>query len=1052
MNTKKLFFLFCCLLLTELQLAAQELTVPSQMRFADVELNIEPSTRNRIQNRVNQLMGNWTAYRELSERHQLYSPLIVQALREESVPDDLQYLAVQLSGLSADATSPRMPGGAGFWLMPADIAKENNLQVDNSIDERKNLLLSTRAFARAMQKNNYSLRNWVYAAVAYHVGLSNAFGMIDRSRIGINQLEVNTNTPDVIIELLAYTFVFRDQPNSVTSPVQLLVYNETQGKTLEAIAKAANLPLEQLRYYNSWLLGKTVPSGRNLPVYLPVPPERVAAISAALKIDTGQGFAATAPRLGNENFISNNPYPVITNRTDRRIGNKDYTFATVNNIAGMVAADGQSIDDLAAAAGISKNRLIKINDFTDPNAELGAGQVIYLKPKHNKGPVKEHLALPGESFWSVAQMYGMTLKSLLQLNRIGKNEALQPGRVLSLQTRVAKNAQPEYRELPAINPAVVQNAPALQVDNTIIDPNADAAAKGVHIVQPGESIYDIAKKYGITITDLRRWNGITGFSLTSGMELKIRGEAAPAQPVEVAAADTFANAPADSSQVTPPTSDIDVMPAGQVQAQQPTYTVKAGDNIYSIAMQHGIKLEDLRRWNNLQMTSIIKPGDVLKLYDPAANLIATRGPQQLNVVSASSEVVRHKVQRGETLTRIAARYNTTVANLRAWNNLQTDALAINQELIVSNPSGVNAAAANTTTGTTVVNIMPQNNTAPPAVSTTGTHTVVFGESVEDITNRYNISTDDFYRWNTNISIGATALIPGSTVFVADPATAGGNAVNITPQPAARPAVTNVNVNLPPAVSVAPSTAVPQAIAAPAASGNYTVQAGETLFGIARKFNIPVTDLMRWNNMDMNTKLQLGQTITLQAPAGTASVGIGTGSTMLSNISDPTTAVSRGDVGIQASSVNPAAVAQEARIYTTVPGDNIYDLANRFGVRLNDFRQWNNIPAGVFTLPVGTPVAINEAAAAQVAAMKAQATQQSAKGIIAETANPAKSGNTQVTLLPKAAKGSVIYHVVSRGETLFSIARKYKVKVSQIKAWNNMKTDRINAGTRLIVSQ
>uniref|UniRef100_UPI00374CEFA0 LysM peptidoglycan-binding domain-containing protein n=1 Tax=Rhodoflexus caldus TaxID=2891236 RepID=UPI00374CEFA0 len=155
--------------------------------------------------------------------------------------------------------------------------------------------------------------------------------------------------------------------------------------------------------------------------------------------------------------------------------------------------------------------------------------------------------------------------------------------------------------------------------------------------------------------------------------------------------------------------------------------------------------------------------------------------------------------------------------------------------------------------------------------------------------------------------------------------------------------------------------------------------------------------------------------------------------------------------MSASSANPAARMEEARIYTSIPGDNIYDLANRFGVRLSEFKKWNNIPAGVFTLPVGTPIAINEAAAAQVAAMKAQAAQSktAAKGVIAETARP--STNQQVTT-QATGKGSVIYHVVNKGETLFSIAKKYKVKVEQIKKWNNLPSDRVNAGARIIVSQ
>lgn len=1053
MNMNKLFFLFCFVFLYAVQAMAQEgLTVPSQMRFADIELTIEPRTRDRIQQRVNQIAGNWTLYKDLSERSQLYSPLITQTLREESCPEDLQYMAFQLSGLAADATSPRQTGATGFWLMPADIAKENGLQVDNTIDERKSILTATRAFARAMHKNNYSMRNWVYASIAYQMGLANAFSVIDRSRIGMTQLSIDEKTPESIIEMLAYTSVFRNQQNVASSPIQLLVYNETQGKTLDAIAKAANLPVEQVRYYNSWLTSGNI--SRNMPVYLPVPNDRVSAVSMALQISNpNQSFVATATRFSDTGTAANtNPYPIITNRIDRRIGNKDFTFATINGISGMIAADGQSIEELAAAAGINKNKMIKLNDFSDKSAVLGAGQVLYLKAKTGKGPVKDHLALPNESFWSISQNYGMTLSSLLKLNRIDKNETLQPGRVLVLQERRAKNMPPEYRELPAINPTIIQNAPDLQLDNTMTaDPNASAKVTGIHMVQAGESIYEIAAKYSVTITDLRRWNGITGFTLTPGMELKIRGESLPVLGADTTSYNIAAgNISVDSSLSAPPSSDIDVLKTATTQAQ-PTHTVKQGDNLYSIASQYSITTSNLRAWNNLSASAIIKPGDILKLYDPSAAIIAG-GAQQLNVVSGNNaQISKHIVQRGETLTKIASKYNTTVPNLRAWNNLQTDAIAINQELIVSGtPTAVNAATPNA--GTTVINVMPTGVTPTTTAATNqGVHQITFGQSVEDVVRMYNLNADDFYRWNSMTPGSTTFAMGTTTVYVADPALVNSGAFNVTPQPYTNPTVSGGNTIIQPTVTstsvVTGNTPVQNVTTVTAAT--HKVEAGETLSSISRKYNIVMGDLMRWNNMDMSTKLQLGQNILLQAPGSTVSVAGTESGTMLSNISEPTGMAMRGNTNVQASSANPAVSAEEARVYTSIPGDNIYDLANRFGARLSDFKKWNNIPAGVFTLPVGTPIAINEAAASQVAAMKAQAVQPKAavKGVIAETARPTTGKEVGTT-----AKGSIVYHVVNKGETLFSIAQKYKVKVDQIKNWNKLKNDRVNAGSRIIVSQ
>ncbi|MCS7018112.1 MAG: LysM peptidoglycan-binding domain-containing protein [Cytophagales bacterium] len=1056
----KLFFSLCLVLLNTIQAIAQEgQTVPSQMRFADLELSIEPRTRDRIQQRVNQIVGNWTMYKELSERSQIYAPLIIQVLREEGCPEDLQYVAMQRSGLIVDYTTPRYPGATGIWLMTADIAKTQGLQVDNAIDERKSIIAATRAFARTVQQYNYSLKNWIYTCTAYDIGFSEAFKnneFVDRSRIGMSQLMISERAPESIIDLLAYTFVFRNQQNLPPATIQLLVYQETKGKSLDAIARATDLPLEQVRYYNSWLLGSSIPSNRNFPVYLPVPHERVAAVSKALKLENpNQGFAATASR----GSTTHNSYPVVTNRIDRRIGNKDFTFATINGIPGMIAADGQSIDELAAAAGISKKRFIKLNDLNHPTAVLGAGQVLYLKAKPAKGPVKEHVAQPGETFWSVAQTYGIALNSLLKNNRIEKNETLQPGRVLLLQERRAKNVSPEYRELPpAIPTEIVQNTPQLQIDNTPdSDPNANALVTGIHIVQPNESLYDIAQKYQVTITDLRRWNGIPGFTVSAGTELKIRGEASST----TVAVDTTRTTIAGTDQPTiktdtsasamPPTQDIDVLPATN---NLPTHTVKPGDNIYSIALQYKIPLADLRKWNNLQSTNTIKVGDVLKLYDPQAQHSVLAGESNKLIVvgnTTNATPTIHKVQRGETLFSISKKYNVSIDNLRAWNNLRSDALAINQQLVVSNPEGSNNQTVNTVANTNVtnVNILPREGV--PAAKSSNLHQVRFGESVEDVVRLYSIDINDFYRWN-NLPPGTTALMAGSQVYIADPATADSNAVNVTPQPYTNPAMSNSNAHTSAnTVATAPPTtdaANQNTAVATTKSSTYQVQAGETLWSISRKLNISFTDLLAWNNMDMNTKLQLGQIIRIQPPTESLTTGIQGAGTMLSNLTEPVAGNMRGEAGLSIISANPTPAAkEEARIYITVPGDNIYDLANRFGVRLSEFRKWNNIPPGTFSLPAGTPVAINEAASGQVAAMKAQSAKPNTannKGFVAETARANPS--------TKVPQGSVVYHVVSKGETLFSIAKKYNVKVAQIKAWNKLKNDRVNAGARIIVSQ
>lgn len=96
-----------------------------------------------------------------------------------------------------------------------------------------------------------------------------------------------------------------------------------------------------------------------------------------------------------------------------------------------------------------------------------------------------------------------------------------------------------------------------------------------HQVRPGESLWVIAQRYEVTVSDLRRWNGLGSSSL-------IR----PGERIVV---------------------DLDRQgPAGRFR-----YTVRSGDSLWTIARRHGVSVRDLMQWNGLREGSILRPGQEL---------------------------------------------------------------------------------------------------------------------------------------------------------------------------------------------------------------------------------------------------------------------------------------------------------------------------------------------------------------------------------------------------------------------------------------------------------
>lgn len=118
-----------------------------------------------------------------------------------------------------------------------------------------------------------------------------------------------------------------------------------------------------------------------------------------------------------------------------------------------------------------------------------------------------------------------------------------------------------------------------------------------HIVEKGDTLYSLSKKYGVSVDDLRSANAISGSDLYAGQKLII-----PAKK--------------NNKRVT-----------------YESYTVKAGDTLYSIAKRSEITVDELRRLNSLDSSAVLKIGQNLKV--PAQTATESSAPTQ-NAGASSS--------------------------------------------------------------------------------------------------------------------------------------------------------------------------------------------------------------------------------------------------------------------------------------------------------------------------------------------------------------------------------------------------------------------------------
>ncbi|MER2174320.1 MAG: LysM peptidoglycan-binding domain-containing protein, partial [Carnobacterium sp.] len=205
----------------------------------------------------------------------------------------------------------------------------------------------------------------------------------------------------------------------------------------------------------------------------------------------------------------------------------------------------------------------------------------------------------------------------------------------------------------------------------------------------GDTLTGISSKYGVTVANLKSWNNLKSDTIYVNQALTIKG----------------GSTSGGTTTTTPSTGNT----------SSSSYTVKSGDTLTGISSKYGVTVANLKSWNNLK-TDAIYVNQALTIK--GGTTTTTPAPSTGNTSNTS-----YSVKSGDTLTAISSKYGVTVANLKSWNNLSTDAISIGQALVVNN---------GTASSSTVI-------TKP---TTSRTHKVVSGDTLWDIAQKYGMSISD----------------------------------------------------------------------------------------------------------------------------------------------------------------------------------------------------------------------------------------------------------------------------------------------------------------------
>ncbi|WP_422358745.1 LysM peptidoglycan-binding domain-containing protein [Reichenbachiella sp.] len=581
-----LLIVFCCLgfVFAEANDNVRKVRVPTEITLGDMKLKISDACRRNIQKDVDALTKSPKFMEIKADRARIYFPIIEKIFKEEGVPEDFKFLALQESALISDAVSSA--NAVGFWQFKDFTGREVGLRIDRSVDERLNIVASTHGAAKYFKRHNFYFDNWVYTILAHMTGRGGAGKYVSKSNFGKKRMTLDGKTHWYVVRFLAHKIAYEGitgGPN--TEGLRLVEYKKGKGKTLSAIAKDTKVSEVELKKYNKWLKANKVPGEKAYSVMLPVR-------GKAPKIkDNKPDKDKTDDEGAEDGLISVKVYPKI----DEDLNVSGTIYIKINGIPSILAKKGDGINVLAKKANLTPEKFAKYNDL-NMSSTIREGEIYYLKSKRSRGKIYFYTVQPNETLWDVSQKFGIKLVKLAKLNRMATIDEIKPGRVLWLRKKRPANMPIEYRELPKmpvdevipvkVNPKPVEEivvpekedqeestaaevieAPIKndEVTETISELDEPIVITN-HLVLKGETLYGISKATGVSVEDLIEWNNLYDTSIKVGQNLVIHGSI-------------------EENLEVPKTSEVSF------------HVVEPGDTMYGISKKYGLEVEELLKLN-----------------------------------------------------------------------------------------------------------------------------------------------------------------------------------------------------------------------------------------------------------------------------------------------------------------------------------------------------------------------------------------------------------------------------------------------------------------------
>ena len=264
-----------------------------------------------------------------------------------------------------------------------------------------------------------------------------------------------------------------------------------------------------------------------------------------------------------------------------------------------------------------------------------------------KDVVKYYRVKSGDNLGEISDKYGVSVAEIKKWNKLKSNNI-----ALGASLKIIKNERVVTTVRKEVKADKIETAVASNDNNT----EGNTQASDFYEVQKGDNLFSIAKKFNVSIEDLKKWNNLEDLNVQLGSKLALANKEESA----------IAEAPKTETKIV-------------------EHKVKKGEYLGTIAKKYNVTVAEIKEWNSLEDNNV-KLGETLIVSKKEVAVSEAKSSKKEDIAANErSEAKLYYVKKGDSLFSIAKKYpGVTISDIKKWNGIKNESLKPGMKLKINN--------------------------------------------------------------------------------------------------------------------------------------------------------------------------------------------------------------------------------------------------------------------------------------------------------------------------------------------------------------------------------